>query len=99
MNFIKQRIIKGKPPAIISAAKAVTWRLVGTLDTLIVSYLVTGKPGIAISISTVEMFSKTLLYFLHERGWEFITIKEFTILPLTRGSRYEKNRKLKTDMS
>lgn len=50
-------------------AKAVTWRLVGTIDTFIVSWIVTGKPEVALSISGIEFFTKILLYYAHERAW------------------------------
>ena len=53
----------------ISAYKAVTWRLVGTLDTILISYLLTGKIVVALSIGGVEVFSKMILYFIHEKAW------------------------------
>ncbi len=53
--------------------KAVTWRLTGTLDTFIVSWLITGEPKVAISIASIEFFSKIVLYYLHERVWNKIT--------------------------
>jgi len=49
--------------------KAFSWRLVGTLDTFVVAWLVTGEPTVAISISAVEFFTKLALYWLHERAW------------------------------
>ena len=53
----------------ISAYKAITWRIVGTIDTMIISYLLTGKIIIALSIGGFEVFSKMLLYFIHEKVW------------------------------
>ncbi|HEX5171967.1 MAG TPA: DUF2061 domain-containing protein [Cyclobacteriaceae bacterium] len=55
---------------IIAASKAVTWRIVGTLDTWVISYLVTGKATLAFSIASIEVFTKMVLYYFHERGWE-----------------------------
>ena len=52
-----------------SIVKTISWRTTGTIDTFIVSWLVTGKPAIALSISVVEVFTKLLLYYLHERAW------------------------------
>jgi len=49
--------------------KAFSWRLVGTIDTFIVSLVVTGTVSIAVTISAVEFFTKILLYYLHERAW------------------------------
>jgi uncharacterized membrane protein len=52
-----------------SFTKALTWRIVGTLDTIFLSYFVTGKIKIALSIGAIELITKTLLYFIHERIW------------------------------
>ena len=34
-----------------------------------ISYLVTRKASFALSIGFVELFTKCLLYFIHERAW------------------------------
>jgi len=52
--------------------KAVSWRITGSLDTILVSWLVTGKFTVAITIGGVEVFTKIILYFLHERVWDKI---------------------------
>jgi uncharacterized membrane protein len=52
-----------------SIVKAISWRATGTVDTLIVSYLVTGKIGVALSIGGIEVFTKMILYYFHERLW------------------------------
>jgi uncharacterized membrane protein len=50
-------------------AKATTWRIVGTLDTFLWSWLVTGHPMAAGAIASLETFTKILLFYLHERAW------------------------------
>jgi len=57
-----------------SIIKTISWRVTGTIDTFLVSYLVTGKVGIAASISIVEVFTKLLLYYLHERLWNRLNV-------------------------
>lgn len=52
-----------------SVVKAVSWRTVGTLDTMIVSYFVTGNLIMAASIGTIEVVTKMALYYFHERAW------------------------------
>jgi uncharacterized membrane protein len=52
-----------------SLVKAISWRLVGTVDTLIISWLITGQWALALSISAVEMVTKMVLYYGHERLW------------------------------
>jgi len=55
-----------------SIAKTVSWRIIGTLDTVVVSWLITGTFAFAISIGTIELFTKMILYFFHERIWNSI---------------------------
>ena len=52
-----------------SVAKTISWRVIGTLDTVIVSWLITGTLALAFSIGVLEFGSKMLLYFFHERAW------------------------------
>ena len=56
-----------------SLVKAVSWRLTGSVDTLIISYLITRKFTYAFAISGVELFTKIFLYYVHERLWHKIT--------------------------
>ncbi len=53
-----------------SLVKAVSWRVTGTIDTMIVSYLVTRQVKLALTISAVELVTKIILYYGHERVWE-----------------------------
>jgi uncharacterized membrane protein len=55
-----------------SLAKAISWRVTGTLDTMVISFLITGQLKWAVSIGLVELFTKLVLYFLHERLWNRI---------------------------
>lgn len=55
-----------------SALKAISWRIVGTIDTMVISYLITGRVAVALSIGSIEVFTKTLLYYFHERLWAHI---------------------------
>jgi uncharacterized membrane protein len=52
-----------------SLMKAVSWRLVGSLDTFILSLIVTGNGRYAVSIASVEALTKIALYYVHERIW------------------------------
>ena len=55
-----------------SFLKAISWRAVGTIDTMIISYIVTGKLTLAFTIGSVEVVTKTVLYYFHERIWAHI---------------------------
>ena len=49
--------------------KTITWRIVGTIDTIILSWLITGSFTLGLSIGGVEVVTKMVLYYLHERAW------------------------------
>lgn len=53
-----------------SVIKAVSWRTVGTIDTIIVSFFITGNFVMAVSIGSIEVITKMFLYYLHERAWD-----------------------------
>lgn len=55
-----------------SVVKSISWRAIGTIDTVLISYLITGKMAFALSIGGIELFTKMFLYFLHERTWNRI---------------------------
>lgn len=55
-----------------SVAKAISWRVIGTLDTLLISYVLTGEVAIAASIASIDFVTKMFLYFFHERLWNKI---------------------------
>lgn len=52
--------------------KAVTWRIIGTLDTFLWSWLITGHPMVAGAIASLETITKIALYYLHERAWRLL---------------------------
>jgi uncharacterized membrane protein len=49
--------------------KTITWRIVGTIDTMILGWVVTGNIKIGLTIGGFEVITKMILYFLHERVW------------------------------
>lgn len=55
-----------------SLAKTISWRIIGTLDTILISWLITGTFVFAISIGAIELFTKMILYFFHERIWNSV---------------------------
>ncbi len=55
-----------------SIVKAFSWRATGTLDTILVSWIISRRLTIALSIGFVELFTKIFLYYLHERMWDKI---------------------------
>jgi|TARA_R100001079_G_C4343991_1_gene108184 uncharacterized membrane protein len=49
--------------------KTITWRIVGTLDTFLLSWLITGSIKIGAAIGGIEIITKMILYYFHERAW------------------------------
>lgn len=61
---------KAKDHPAKSVLKAVSWRIVGTLYTIFISYIITGRIDVAVTIGSVEAITKVFLFYLHERAWE-----------------------------
>lgn len=55
-----------------SIVKAVSWRVLGSIDTFMLGWLFTGKAGVAGAIASTEIITKMVLYYLHERAWSGI---------------------------
>ena len=50
-------------------AKSLTWRFIGTIDTLVFVWLITGDLSDGINISGITIFTKLIWYYMHERLW------------------------------
>lgn len=75
-----------------SLMKSVSWRIVGTIDTMFISYFITGRVTIAISIGSIEVLTKTILYYFHERLWAHIHKIKLNLLTKSDGKHYEAKR-------
>ena len=59
--------------SIRSLIKAISWRITGTVDTFIISWIITGEILLASSIAFTEILTKIFLFWLHERVWNRIS--------------------------
>jgi uncharacterized membrane protein len=50
-------------------AKTITWRIVGTIDTMLLGWIVSGDIKIGLSVGGLELITKMGLYYIHERVW------------------------------
>ena len=50
-------------------AKTFTWRTIGTIDTIVLGFLFTGDLSVGLKIGGVELVTKMILYYAHERLW------------------------------
>jgi len=57
-------------------AKTLTWRLIGTIDTIILSWIISGDPITGLQIGVFEVITKMLLYYVHERVWFKINLSK-----------------------
>ena len=55
-----------------SLAKTITWRIIGSVDTFVISYFATGEAKIGLAIAGTEVITKMVLYYFHERGWSHV---------------------------
>lgn len=56
-----------------TTTKTTTWRVIASLDTTLLAWFFTGSIGTAISIGGLEVVTKLVLYFFHERAWANIS--------------------------
>lgn len=56
-----------------SIVKSITWRVLGTITTGAVAFIMTGSFRITVAILSVEVLAKTLIYYVHERAWHKIS--------------------------
>ncbi|MCH2235276.1 MAG: DUF2061 domain-containing protein [Crocinitomicaceae bacterium] len=68
-SFLLKRGVRRGDSNAKSLIKTISWRIVGTIDTMVIAYFLTGEFTVAFSIGSVEVFTKMLLYYLHERLW------------------------------
>lgn len=78
-----------------SIVKGITWRMLGTIDTIVLSYIFTGNIKVAAAIGGTEVITKVGLYYLHERAWLLVSPevskKVYKFLGLKRFRKKKKN--------
>ena len=52
-----------------SILKTISWRIVGTLDTIALGWFITGDPTVGLKVGGLELITKFILYYFHERLW------------------------------
>jgi uncharacterized membrane protein len=61
-----------------SIAKAISWRVVGAIDTFAIAFLITGRTDAAVGVVGLEVLTKSVWYYVHERAWEHpVMVKVF----------------------
>jgi uncharacterized membrane protein len=50
-------------------AKTISWRMIGTIDTMLLGWYISGNPLMGLKIGGLELMTKMTLYYIHERVW------------------------------
>lgn len=72
---------KAKTKALVISAekrhilKTFTWRIIATLTTTCIAWVVTGDPMIGLKVGSIEFVLKMVLYYFHEKAWHQVPIK------------------------
>lgn len=66
-------LFQGREAHSRSLAKAMSWRILGSIDTFVLSWLFTSNVRAASAIAITEVLTKMVLYYLHERAWSSIS--------------------------
>ena len=52
-----------------SVSKGISWRIIATITTVTIVYLITGEISTALEIGAIEVIAKIIIYYVHERVW------------------------------
>jgi adenylylsulfate kinase len=66
---ILMKLFRKDPSVKRHLLKTISWRIVGSIDTMILGWIITGHISTGAKIGGMEMATKMLLYFFHERAW------------------------------
>lgn len=71
-RFVEKWALNDSETALRSFAKAYSYRVCGTLTTIVISFAITGKLVVSLAIGATEMVLKPFIYWCHERVWSRI---------------------------
>ena len=60
-----------------SLLKTITWRILASLDTFLIAWFVSGSISVGGWIATIEIITKIILYYFHERAWNRVKWGQF----------------------
>lgn len=65
-------VFKKDPLLKRNVVKTISWRVAGSVDTMLLGWLITGQLRLGAAIGMAELFTKMILYYIHERVWQNI---------------------------
>lgn len=69
---IKKELYLYRESRLRSILKGFSWRILATLTTIAIAYIITGQVDDALKIGGYEFFIKMAVYYFHERAWQII---------------------------
>jgi adenylylsulfate kinase len=64
-----------------SIAKAISWRILGTVATTVIVFIFTHRLAISLAVGGLEFLSKIGLFFVHERIWDRVHLGRRELKP------------------
>jgi len=55
-----------------SVLKGISWRILATIITITIVFIITGEIDTALEIGAIEVIAKIVIYYVHERVWLLI---------------------------
>ncbi len=69
---VKKELSQYRESRLRSVLKGFSWRILATLTTIVIAYLITGQVDDALKIGGYEFLIKMVVYYFHERAWQAI---------------------------
>lgn len=67
--WFNNKFFKAIPSKIRHILKTITWRFLASIDTILIGYFISGEIEIGVFLGGIELITKMVLYYLHERVW------------------------------
>jgi uncharacterized membrane protein len=67
--WFKLNLLRAKTSKIRHITKSISWRFVGSIDTILLTWIISGNLKFGMEIGSFELFTKMILYYIHERIW------------------------------
>ena len=69
---VKKELYHYRESRLRSVLKGFSWRILATLTTIAIAYIITGHVDNALKIGGYEFFIKMAVYYFHERAWQVL---------------------------
>ena len=67
---METELVEYRESRLRSLLKALSWRIIATLTTTAIAFIITGELDAAVMIGSIEFVLKFAIYYGHERLWQ-----------------------------